>query len=1245
MSFHRRSTDHFKNDNLDPRLNNFTNQHEKANNSRGSVNLRFNGTALNRNNNRLSGSKGTQPNKHISLNTAFPEMKKSRISQKKVVLKSSDPINRDNSSNEVGNGTGAGTGMEAGANGVVGSPNATPATPTSLENLTTSSSSEIINNSGTNNTENKSKTVTISKDITPKTEPKPSSSSTHKDIHHRGQILIFNFSPLTAEVDIVRYFKHFGRIRETKMGTDPTSGEYLGFCTIIYTETKPTKKLAIDPKTGKPFSTAKLAAGKAIKEGSLLKIKGYNLKVLYDPWSSEFNKLMSHTMKKRMKIQQQKEEKKKIKLQEEQQHNNNIDSGYATPPITTKDLNDYSKVPKGPKVPEPNAFHNSNTYQHSNDSRYNNQHAQYPRYNQNHHYPNSHTSTIPSPAPTPTLPQGYFISINMNNQRTPSKSLTESELKGHLYGYNFTRFEYQISMKCFYILFESRTDLDFCLGKLKDYLLEQYGVLMMGNHKPRQPQNNSINNNNSNNVPYSSVENRKTSTRTNENNSTNFTTQSRFNNNINNSYSRYNNNKSINDDFNTSAYNNRDTNANSEYGYKFTYDYRKNYTINGVVVDSHEEMLLHNATIDLQKELEHLVQKRLSEDISKAITKSIDSRKKSQKSLKTNGKFIITNGKVVKNVISGNVNHKDDDNNEKEEHEIKSIKSKRNIHRHRQLYQRFESESENEHEIDSDKEQLQKQTELDFEKQLKLLDEQNKIQIPAKKSKLSKKRLAIRRSILFDSDESESESDTDTEKQQKANKSVESDLKKGDKVKSIRRAAEALLESSSESEEEEEGDVIMIKPIIESPEIQKPKAVSKVPKGRKPSKTSKRKGNELTKGKAVKKRKIKSEINVDEKEQTTDEQQQPQQELEINNLNDEALEIKTEISAELDTGYKLPDPALDWNPSFGIAPQAVCTDIPNRLLNLNGIQELVKDTEDYALLKEVLSEIEPTPANKIGNYSYKAWKENEAMATALGKSINEIGPIDIDSNISTDDNSISIPSALENKTGSARSEGYRKIPDIYKANYLPHRRKAHIPLDQVQTHENKSKNETTAKKTKSLSRYNRVANRRFAADLGVFQGETDLFNFNQLMKRRKLVSFARSAIHNWGLYAAEPISAKEMIIEYVGESVRQQVADLREKQYIKSGLGSSYLFRIDEDTVIDSTKMGSVARFINHCCTPTCTAKILKVEGKKRIVIYALRDIAANEEITYDYKFEREINSDERIPCLCGSPQCKGFLN
>ena len=73
-------------------------------------------------------------------------------------------------------------------------------------------------------------------------------------------------------------------------------------------------------------------------------------------------------------------------------------------------------------------------------------------------------------------------------------------------------------------------------------------------------------------------------------------------------------------------------------------------------------------------------------------------------------------------------------------------------------------------------------------------------------------------------------------------------------------------------------------------------------------------------------------------------------------------------------------------------------------------------------------------------------------------------------------------------------------------------------------------------------------------------------------------------IHDWGLFALEPIAAEEMVIEYVGQSVRPAVADLREKKYQRIGIGSSYLFRVDGETIIDATKVGNLARFINHSC-------------------------------------------------------------
>lgn len=41
---------------------------------------------------------------------------------------------------------------------------------------------------------------------------------------------------------------------------------------------------------------------------------------------------------------------------------------------------------------------------------------------------------------------------------------------------------------------------------------------------------------------------------------------------------------------------------------------------------------------------------------------------------------------------------------------------------------------------------------------------------------------------------------------------------------------------------------------------------------------------------------------------------------------------------------------------------------------------------------------------------------------------------------------------------------------------------------------------------------------------------------------------------------------------------------MREQRYEDEGIGSSYLFRVDQDTIIDATKFGNLARFINHSC-------------------------------------------------------------
>lgn len=344
------------------------------------------------------------------------------------------------------------------------------------------------------------------------------------------------------------------------------------------------------------------------------------------------------------------------------------------------------------------------------------------------------------------------------------------------------------------------------------------------------------------------------------------------------------------------------------------------------------------------------------------------------------------------------------------------------------------------------------------------------------------------------------------------------------------------------------------------------------------------------------------------------EDEEPESEKEAEEESKEEMLPEEDLDTKKRKREESEDLHTDYTKTLG-ETNYVSSDIKAPAL-LTTIQENIHDDEDWELLQEVFADVEPVPVRSI---EYWSWRNKTSFT--------ESGP--------------SILPELENSSGSFRSEGYRKIPDALKAEYLPHRRKVHRhePLSTLKTNEEDSK-------TIQSSRVNRANNRRLAADTKQILGlETDVLKLNALAKRKKPVNFARSAIHNWGLYALEPIAANEMIIEYVGDCIRQQVAEQREKQYLKSGIGSSYLFRIDEQTVIDATKKGGIARFINHCCTPSCTAKIIKVDGKKRIVIYALKDIKANEELTYDYKFERETNDEERIACLCGAPGCKGFLN
>lgn len=108
-----------------------------------------------------------------------------------------------------------------------------------------------------------------------------------------------------------------------------------------------------------------------------------------------------------------------------------------------------------------------------------------------------------------------------------------------------------------------------------------------------------------------------------------------------------------------------------------------------------------------------------------------------------------------------------------------------------------------------------------------------------------------------------------------------------------------------------------------------------------------------------------------------------------------------------------------------------------------------------------------------------------------------------------------------------------------------------------------------------------------------------------------------------------------MVIEYIGEVIRSELSELREKQYeakVKHSYGSNfsiftyfsafflqnrgiYMFRLDEDRVVDATLSGGLARYINHSCNPNCVTEIVEVDREYRIIIFAKRRINRGEEV------------------------------
>jgi SET domain-containing protein len=132
---------------------------------------------------------------------------------------------------------------------------------------------------------------------------------------------------------------------------------------------------------------------------------------------------------------------------------------------------------------------------------------------------------------------------------------------------------------------------------------------------------------------------------------------------------------------------------------------------------------------------------------------------------------------------------------------------------------------------------------------------------------------------------------------------------------------------------------------------------------------------------------------------------------------------------------------------------------------------------------------------------------------------------------------------------------------------------------------------------------------------------------------RKFVLEVRpSAIDGQGVFAVEAIPARRKIGELRGEAVSAQEAQARAK-----GRSRIMMIAVSERRAIDATNSADPLRFANHSCRPNATLRV----QQGRVEFYAMRDVAAGEEITVNYG---ETHHQGRLACRCGAPGCVGRL-
>ena len=131
----------------------------------------------------------------------------------------------------------------------------------------------------------------------------------------------------------------------------------------------------------------------------------------------------------------------------------------------------------------------------------------------------------------------------------------------------------------------------------------------------------------------------------------------------------------------------------------------------------------------------------------------------------------------------------------------------------------------------------------------------------------------------------------------------------------------------------------------------------------------------------------------------------------------------------------------------------------------------------------------------------------------------------------------------------------------------------------------------------------------------------------------------RSSVHGKGVFAKYALAAAERVLEYKGEITSWRNAVRRHQRECVEG--HTFLFGLSDGRVIDGSRDGNSARWLNHACSPNC--ETIEVAG--RIFIHTLRPIGAGEELFIEYLLATDDPLDDDVraqyACRCAAPECR----